>query len=75
MTRCTRKSNLEIHHIRRDGGNDINNAQVLCQNCHSETGTYGTSGKTPLVFTPMIKQLALTRAGNQCQCTSIRGCH
>jgi len=30
MARCTRKRGLEVHHKRRDGGNDLNNAEVLC---------------------------------------------
>ena len=75
MSRCKRTRNLEIHHIRRDGGNDINNAKVLCQKCHSATSTYGVSGKSPLPFTPMIKSMALEKAGNQCECTSNSGCH
>ncbi|MFA8342044.1 MAG: HNH endonuclease [Rhodothermaceae bacterium] len=75
MGRCFRTTNLEIHHKRRDGGNDIKNAQVLCQKCHSQTSTYGIPGNTPPPFSPMIKKMALLSAGNQCECTSDRGCH
>lgn len=41
MARCTVKSSLEEHHVRRDGGNGSNNAEVLCQKCHKATSTYG----------------------------------
>jgi hypothetical protein len=30
MPRCWRTTNLEVHHKRRDGGNDTTNAEVLC---------------------------------------------
>lgn len=75
MGQCTRTTNLEIHHIKRDGGNDISNAQVLCQKCHSATHTYGEPGHSPLDFPADVKKKALENAGNQCQCTSYRGCH
>ncbi len=75
MLRCTRTKELEIHHIRRDGGNDLNNAKVLCQKCHAATSTYGTPGKTPPPFSPLTKNMALAKAGNRCECTSTSGCH
>ena len=76
MARCTRTTNLEVHHIRRDGGNDLSNAQVLCQKCHSYTHTYGLQGKSPDAFPQSVKDEALKNAGNQCECTnSYRGCH
>jgi 5-methylcytosine-specific restriction endonuclease McrA len=75
MGRCTRTTNLEIHHIRRDGGNGLDNAKVLCQKCHAATHSYGTPGKTSPDFSQDTKDKALRRAGNQCECTSISGCH
>lgn len=75
MRRCTRTQGLEVHHKRRDGSNDLNNAQVLCSKCHAATSTYGVPGKTPPEFSPRIKEIALAIAGNQCECTSDRGCH
>lgn len=75
MTRCSETRNLEIHHIRRDGGNDLSNAQVLCKKCHAATTTYGTSGKSPEPFSEDVKNKALKRANNRCECTSTRGCH
>lgn len=75
MARCTRTRDLEVHHIRRDGGNDISNAEVLCQPCHKATLTYGIPGKTPPPFSEQVKQEALKNAHNQCQCTRTGGCH
>ena len=75
MSRCERRRGLEVHHIRRDGGNDLSNAQVLCQQCHEKTSSYGVQGKEPKPFSEETKQKAFKRAGNQCECTSNRGCH
>lgn len=75
MARCTETRNLEAHHKRRDGGNGIDNAQVLCPDCHSGTSSYGTPGKSPVQFSDETKKKALNNAGHQCQCTSTRGCH
>lgn len=74
MARCPSTRNLEIHHLRRDGGNDIANAQVLCQPCHSKTASYGAPGKSPPEFDQATKDRALRRAGNQCECAR-GGCH
>ena len=41
MARCTRTRNLEVHHIRRDGGSGIDNAQVLCPDCHRKRQVMG----------------------------------
>ncbi len=75
MARCTHTRDLEVHHIRRDGGNGIDNAEVLCPPCHQATRTYGEQGPTPPPFDEATKQAALKRAGNQCQCTRTGGCH
>ena len=75
MSRCAKTRGLEVHHKRRDGGNGIDNAEVLCQNCHAATSTYGLEGKSPPEFSPHIKELALYLAGNQCQCKRTGGCH
>lgn len=75
MARCTRKTDLEVHHKRRDGGNDLNNAEVLCQKCHSATATYGVSGKRPSEFSEQIKEKAREHAGNRCECRRTGGCH
>ena len=75
MARCIRTVNLEVHHIRRDGGNGINNAKVLCQECHTATATYAEPGKSPEPFSENIKKLALKNANYQCECTSESGCH
>lgn len=75
MPRCTRTTNLELHHKRRDGGNGLDNAEVLCQKCHAATGTFGTPGKAPPDFDEATKQAALKRAGYQCECTRTGACH
>ena len=75
MARCWRTRNLEVHHKRRDGGNDLSNAEVLCQPCHVATQTYGAPGRSPADFDEATKQRALTLAGNQCECTRTGGCH
>lgn len=76
MARCSRIYNLEVHHIRRDGGNGLENAKVLCATCHANTSSYGTSGKSPEPFSQTVKDQALRRAGNRCECTmSICGFH
>ncbi len=75
MGRCSRSSNLEVHHKRRDGGNGPDNAQVLCQPCHQGTSTYGAPGKSPPDFPEWVKAVALGRAGHRCECTTTRGCH
>jgi len=74
MGRCGSTENLEVHHKRRDGGNDIGNAEVLCQKCHENTGTYGVSGKSPPEFSEATKKEALKKAGNRCECER-DGCH
>lgn len=75
MAKCTRTRGLDVHHKRRDGGNDLSNAEVLCPQCHAATSTYGTPGKTPPPFSEQTKQAALRRARNQCQCARTGGCH
>ena len=75
MARCTRRRELEVHHKRRDGGNKIDNAEVLCKQCHVATSTYGQPGKSPEAFDEATKNEAFRRAGHQCQCTKTGGCH
>ena len=75
MARCTRTRELQVHHVRRDGGNGLDNAEVVCPPCHEGTWTYGTPGYSPPEFTEDTKARALRRAGNQCECTRTTGCH
>jgi len=75
MSRCSRTWGLEVHHIRRDGGNGLDNARVLCSPCHEATPSYGTPGKTSSDFDQDVKDRAIKRSGNQCECTSTGGCH
>ena len=75
MARCVRTRGLEVHHKRRDGGNGLDNAEVLCQPCHEATATYGVGGKTSPDFDESTKQAAFRRAGYQCDCTRTGVCH
>jgi len=74
MNRRNSTKDLAVHHKRRDGGNDIGNAEVLCQKCHENTSTYGTPGKSPPEFSASTKEEALKRAGNRCECEK-NECH
>lgn len=74
MTRCTTTRNLEVHHKRTDGGKELSNAQVLCHDCHVNTGSYGTHGHNPPDFSETTKQEALRQANNRCECTKVN-CH
>ena len=72
--RCKSTTTLQVHHKRVDGGNSLSNAEVLCHDCHCNTDSYGNTGHdSPPPFTPKTREEALTRAGNQCECTRI-GC-
>jgi len=31
----------EAHHITAGGPDTLNNCEILCQDCHKQTGTYG----------------------------------
>jgi 5-methylcytosine-specific restriction endonuclease McrA len=72
--RCKNTRNLEIHHIKDDGGNNLNNAQVLCQACHTNIHAYGKLDHSPQSFQQDVKEAALKKAGNRCQCIS-DNCH
>ncbi len=75
MARCTRTTGLEVHHRRRDGGNGLDNAEVLCGPCHEATSTFGQPGTSPPPFSEETKRRARERVGNQCECTRTGGCH
>lgn len=68
MARCKNTKDLEVHHKRRDGGNGLDNAEVLCQSCHSNTSTYGVPGTSPPRFSQATKEDTLKRAGYRCEC-------
>ncbi len=74
MPRCRRKWGLEVHHIRRNGGNALANARVLCQERYHWTQTYGMSGRTSADFDEDAKERARTKAGGRCECSGCRGC-
>ena len=74
MERCDETVGLEVHHKDRSAGNNLDNAQVLCQPCHKKTLSFATQGTSPPDFTEETRQAALGIAGNQCQCTRMY-CH
>ena len=74
MNRCNSIGELFVHHKRRDGGNDIDNAEVLCHTCHVNTSSYGIEGKSPPEFSEETKIAAKERAGHRCECERV-GCH
>ena len=74
MARCSKTTNLEIHHVNRGGGNSLSNAQVLCHDCHVNTHTFGTEGVSPPPFSEATKEDAKKAAGYQCQCNKDK-CH
>lgn len=67
MARCRRTTDLEVHHKNVDCGNGLDNAMVLCHQCHAHTHR-APNPKSPQPFTDGIKNEALRRAGYQCQC-------
>ena len=73
--RCTRTADLNVYHLRRDGGNDLDNAQVLCRQCHAAAKGYELPGRKPPAFDQATNEAALERAGHQCECTRIGACH
>ena len=75
MVRCWHSNGLEVHHKRLDGGNGLDNAEVLCKRCYTATSTYGNPGKSPPFFDQATKDKALKRAGYQCECVRTGGCH
>jgi len=54
MARCTRTWSLDVHHKRRDEGNGLDNAEVLCSKYHEATSTYGNPGPTPPPFSGVL---------------------
>ena len=74
-TRCNSTEDLEVHHKRIDGGNDIDNAELLCHYCHEHTSSYGKNGHpSPPEFNEDVKLKVYIRAGGKCECTRSH-CH
>ena len=76
MTRCIKTTNLEVYYIRTEGGNDVDNAVVLCQRCYFNTNGNATHPKIPTSFPPTVIEKAIHRAKGRCECKSdIQSCH
>lgn len=67
--RCTRTAELECHHVIRDLGSGIENAQMLCKPCHEATESHSAPGLSPLPFSEAVKAAARAASGGRCQCT------
>lgn len=75
MARCTRTTNLEVHHKNRYGDSSLSNAEVLCHQCHVATHSFAVPGVSPPDFSQDTKDKALKRAGSRCECERTGGCH
>ncbi len=72
MFRCTRTMSLDIYQKRQDGGDNLDNAEVLCHQCHEANGEKGDS---PADFSELTMLAVLKRAGGHCECERTEGCH
>jgi hypothetical protein len=75
VSRCKRTGDLEVHHKRRNQGNRLSNAIVMCRPCYQKTPFNGLPGPSPEPFTEETTRYALRKAGHRCECKSSRGCH
>jgi hypothetical protein len=75
MQRCSRFDGLQVYHVMRDGGNGLDNAQVLCRRCYELMDRPKAEGPEPQPFKEEVVRKALELAGYRCQCQSSGGCH
>ena len=73
MARCPSHSELQVHFRRRDGGNGLANAEVLCRRCRESAVRIGAGEPPP--FDDATRESALRLAGYRCECTRAAGCH
>ena len=70
MGRCRIVFNLAVRHKHADGGNLIDNTEVLCPICRFNTGPHGRPGRnSPPDFDEEIKFSALRKVKYRCECT------
>lgn len=62
--RCTVTAGVEVYRKRFDGDNSLDNAKVLCAQCHEITQSSGQNGG----FSDDTIHAALERAGQRCEC-------
>ena len=67
--RCTRIGKLECHHVIRDAGCGLENAQMLCAECHQATESYGAPGLSPPPFSQEVISATKLRSQGKCECT------
>ena len=75
MPQCGRTENLKVHYKRKNGGNELDNAIVLCDKCYKATLSNSEMDDELEFFTETTKMLALVLAHYRCECTSNSGCH
>lgn len=73
MSQCQNIKNIDVRHKRSNRGNDLDNAEVLCQACYEKTAMYKQSKYVTEPFPNNIKAVAMALAKNKCQCTRV-GC-
>ena len=59
---------MEVYHKKRDGGNGLDNAVVLCPECYGKKITYRIESVISLPFSISTKDAAFRRAFNRCEC-------
>ena len=67
MVRCYSQLGLQVHHVHREDGNGLENAEVLCARCYPCTAT-GSQDRKPPDFDEATRAVAKVLAGNRCQC-------
>ncbi len=72
MARCEQTEQLQVHHKRRDGGNELDNAVVLCQACLATMSSDDEAGVSSPPFSHETRLRAYHWARYQCECAS--GC-
>ena len=76
MPQCNRTKNLKVYLKRKNGGNELDNAIVMCDECY-KAFIYGgeNSEDESNQFSETTKMLAMVLAHYRCECTSSNGCH
>lgn len=74
ITRCDATNRLEVRHKRKDRGNGIENAIVLCSDCYANKNALDAPGNSAPPFTDLTKAFALRNAGHRCECMK-QNCH
>ncbi len=75
MAHCARTKGLHVYHLSLHGGEDLDNAIVLCEQCFAETPPHWRRFiNDPPDFSAEVHAEALSKAGGICQCTGCAAC-